>query len=52
MWKGEVMRYLVVYYNGKGNREKCFPTLETAEAFKLSCGDLQATLWKEVEHGL
>lgn len=40
------MDWLVIYYNGHGNREKYFETKEEANNFRLSCGDLTATIWK------
>lgn len=42
------MRYLVMYYNGRANREKVFMNIDEAKKFRDTCGDLTATIWKEV----
>lgn len=42
------MRYLVRYYNGRGNREMLFSSLDEAKKFLAGCEDKQATLWKEI----
>jgi hypothetical protein len=41
--------YLVIYYNGHGQREKIFDSLETAKKFKETQPDTQARIWKLVE---
>ena len=39
--------WLVIYYNGRGNREKFFGSREEAIKFLESCKDNTATLWQK-----
>jgi hypothetical protein len=41
--------YLVMYFNGHGQREKVFDSLESAQQFKETLSDAQARIWKLVE---
>ena len=45
------MTYMVQYYNGHSQREKYFNTHAEADEFRLSCGDLTATVWEMVTDG-
>lgn len=39
---------MVVYYNGRGVREKVFFKKSEAIEFLSKCGDRNATIWKEL----